>query len=153
MNLELATPALLFPAVSLLMLAYTNRFLALAALVRTLHDRWREDPRDILERQIVSLRQRIYLTRGMQAFGALSILLSVATMFLLYQGWEPPARVAFALALVSLLASLALSMREIHISVRALDLQLSDMEQPRDAPPLRDAPESFTRKSGSGPRD
>jgi len=129
MKLDLTTPALLFPAVSLLMLAYTNRFLALAALVRTLHDRWRADPDDdILIRQIVSLRHRIHLIRGMQGFGALSILLAVGSMLLLFQGWEPLARFAFVAALAALIVSLALSVREIQISVGALDLQLSDME-------------------------
>jgi hypothetical protein len=39
-QLSLTTPALLFSAISLLLLAYTNRFLAYASVVRNLHARY-----------------------------------------------------------------------------------------------------------------
>jgi Protein of unknown function (DUF2721). len=44
MEINLTTPALLFPAISLLLLAYTSRFLALAALMRELHVRYKTQP-------------------------------------------------------------------------------------------------------------
>jgi hypothetical protein len=37
MELPITTPALLFPAISLLMISYTARFLHLANLARSLH--------------------------------------------------------------------------------------------------------------------
>ncbi|MCP4882204.1 MAG: DUF2721 domain-containing protein, partial [Flavobacteriales bacterium] len=74
-QLTLTTPALLFSAISLIMLAYTNRFLAYAAVVRNLHDKYKKSQNEILIRQIKNLRQRLYLTRAMQIFGISSLLL------------------------------------------------------------------------------
>lgn len=127
-QLTLTTPALLFSAISLLLLAYTNRFLAYANVVRTLHARWREDQSNILLYQIQNLRKRLILTRTMQILGITSLLLCVLCMFLIYIDYQTVAEVIFGIALVLLLLSLAISVREIQISVRALDLQLSDME-------------------------
>ena len=86
-ELNLATPALLFPAVSLLLLAYTNRFLALAALIRSLYDRWRESPDEKIVEQIGNLRRRLKMIRNMQFFGVFSMLLCVVSMFCVYEGW------------------------------------------------------------------
>ena len=83
-ELTLTTPALLFSAISLIMLAYTNRFLAYAAVVRSLHEKYQKKKDDNLIRQIKNLRQRLYLTRSMQIFGISSLLLCVITMFLIY---------------------------------------------------------------------
>lgn len=130
-ELTLATPALLFPAVSLLLLAYTNRFLALAALIRSLYDRWRSAPDDKLVRQLDNLRSRVALIRNMQTFGVLSILLCVVSMFCVYEGWSRVAGIVFGGALLSLIASLLISLREIQLSVVALNLELADMETGR----------------------
>ncbi len=127
-QLTLTTPALLFSAISLLLLAYTNRFLAYANVVRTLHARWREDHSKILLYQIQNLRKRLILTRTMQILGITSLLLCVLCMFLIYIDYQTAAEIIFGVALILLLLSLAISVREIQISVRALDLQLSDME-------------------------
>ncbi len=127
-QLTLTTPALLFSAISLLLLAYTNRFLAYAAVVRGLHERLKSDPSPLLLGQIKNLRQRLVLTRSMQILGISSLLLCVLCMFMLYVQWRTFAEVIFGVALLLLLLSLALSVREIQISVRALDIQLSDME-------------------------
>jgi hypothetical protein len=89
-QLTLTTPALLFSAISLIMLAYTNRFLAYAAVVRNLHDKYKKDNNQVLIRQIKNLRQRLYLTRSMQIFGISSLLLCVSTMFLIYIELHPP---------------------------------------------------------------
>ena len=69
MDITLTTPALLFPTVSLLMLAYTNRFLTIATIIRNLHDRYRESQSDNLLGQIANLRYRVYLIRNMQIAG------------------------------------------------------------------------------------
>ncbi len=127
-QLTLTTPALLFSAISLLLLAYTNRFLAYAAVVRGLHERLKQDPSGILLRQIKNLRQRLVLTRAMQILGITSLLLCVLCMFLIYVQWRTFAEVIFGGALLLLIFSLAISVREIQISVKALDIQLSDME-------------------------
>lgn len=126
--LTITTPALLFSAISLLLLAYTNRFLAYANLVRTLHARFKENRDSLLIGQIQNLRKRLVLTRTMQLLGIGSLLLCVLCMFLVYVDVQLAAEIIFGIALLMLIVSLAISVWEIQISVRALDLHLSDME-------------------------
>lgn len=131
MDLTFATPALLFPAVSLLFISYTNRFISYAELVRRLHDRWREGAEPLVAQQIRNLRLRIRLIRGMQIAGAVTLVLSVASMILLFFDQMIAAELVFALGLFGMLVSLALLILEITISIRALDLQLGDLESHR----------------------
>jgi len=128
-QLTLTTPALLFSAISLIMLAYTNRFLAYAAVVRSLHDKYQKEKDEVLIRQINNLRKRLYLTRSMQIFGILSLLLCVLTMFLIYIEQHVIAVWVFGVALLLLILSLALLIREIQISVEALEFHLGDIEE------------------------
>ncbi|HEY0075609.1 MAG TPA: DUF2721 domain-containing protein [Abditibacteriaceae bacterium] len=125
----MATPALLFPAVSLLLLAYTNRFLALAHLIRTLHANHKIEPDPLIVQQIQFLRHRVVLIKNMQATGVFSIFLCVLCMFLLFAGYQRAGQLVFALSLIFLMLSLSLSLREIQISVNALNLQISDLEK------------------------
>lgn len=129
MEISINTPALLFPAISLLLLAYTNRFLAIASLVRKLHDDYlRSGNRDSLLSQLKNLRRRLNFIRQMQAFGAFSFLLCVACMYCIYNGWDRMANVIFAMSLISLLISLVISIVEIWLSTKALETLLSDVE-------------------------
>ena len=130
MKLTLTTPALLFSAISLLLLAYTNRFLTIAQLVRNLHAKYKEKADPLILRQIKNLRKRINLIRNMQIFGIISLLLCLVCMFLIYIKWIVIAESLFGVALVLLMLSLALSAWEIQISVKALNLHLSDIEEP-----------------------
>jgi hypothetical protein len=129
MDITLTTPALLFPTVSLLMLAYTNRFLALASIIRDLHDRYKTDEDENLLGQIANLRYRVYLIRNMQIFGVLSLLFCVISMFALFQGWTVGGNFSFASALILMIVSMLISLRELMVSVGALDLLLLDMEE------------------------
>lgn len=115
-ELTLTTPTLLFSAVSLILLAYTNRFLSYAQLVRQLRDRYVENPSDITEAQIENLRKRLNLTRTMQGLGIASLFLCVVSMFLIYIGLQLFSAYVFGLALILLIASLGVSFREIQIS-------------------------------------
>ncbi|ORC35468.1 hypothetical protein B4O97_09825 [Marispirochaeta aestuarii] len=126
--MDLTTPALLFPALSLLLLAYTNRFLALASLIRTLHQEYSTDRARIVIGQIRNLQRRISLIKVMQIFGVLSLLLCVVTMFLLFFGLEIIGDIVFALSLISMIISLVFSLSELFMSVTALNLQLSDLQ-------------------------
>jgi hypothetical protein len=128
MDFSLSTPALLFPAVSLLMLAYTNRFLTLATIIRTLHDRYKADDDESLLGQIANLRYRVYLIRNMQIFGVLSLLFCVISMFALFAGWIVGGQLSFAIALILMIVSMLISLRELQISVGALDLLLVELE-------------------------
>ncbi len=127
MALDLATPALLFPAISLLLLAYTNRFLTLATLIRNLHEKYKKEKDVVLFYQIRNLRLRTRLIRDMQVLGVISLFLSALCMLLLFQDYMNAAKYTFGASLLFLLASLALSIWEIQISIRALNIQLGDM--------------------------
>ena len=130
MEITFNTPALLFPAISLLLLAYTNRYLALANLIRKLHDEYmRGEKNHLLLKQIRILRVRINLVRQMQALSVLSFLCCVVTMYGVYMQWMQTVKYVFALSLLSLLASLIISLVEITQSTKALELEISDMEE------------------------
>ena len=79
--MTMTTPALLFPAISLLLLAYTNRFLVLAQLIRQLNTREGGQVREVAKRQIENLRQRMFLIRSMQRWGVISFVLCTLSMF------------------------------------------------------------------------
>lgn len=127
-SLPLSTPSLLFPAISLLMLAYTNRFLALATVVRTLHANWKATQESMLLAQINNLRKRIQIIKHMQTMGVLSLMMCIiSTTFLLFDH-QSGGMISFALSLLLMFASLTLALVEIQMSGRALDLQLQDVK-------------------------
>ena len=125
--LDLTTPSLLFSAISLILLTYTNRFLSYASVVRALKEKHQQthDPKDIA--QIANLRKRLYLTRSMQILGILSLLLCVIAMFFIYVSWQIFAAWIFGIALLLLAASLCVCIWEINISVKALEIHLEDI--------------------------
>ncbi|WP_396601740.1 DUF2721 domain-containing protein [Algibacter sp. R77976] len=127
-ELTLTTPALLFSAISLIMLAYTNRFIAYAAIIRNLHDKYLKQRDERLIEQIKNLKLRLYLTQAMQITGITSLLFCVITMFLIYIKLNTLAIWIFGLALILLIISLALLIKEIQISVKALEHHISDIE-------------------------
>ena len=130
MDISITTPALLFPAISLLMLAYTNRFLALASLIRNLHATYKDHTnKEGVLQQIKNLRLRLRLIRLMQFFGILSLILCVLSMFFVYEQLSVWANSLFTLSLVAMLISLFLSLSEIQISTKALEIELSDMDE------------------------
>ena len=128
-ELTLTTPALLFSAVSLIQLAYTNRFLSYAQLVRTLKEQHLQHPSKVTRAQIDNLRRRLHLTRTMQILGVSSLFLCVVTMFLLYVGFFALSAYVFGAAVLLLIGSLGVSIWAIQISVRALEIHLHDMEK------------------------
>ncbi len=129
MDINVTTPAVLFPAVSLLLLAYTNRFLAIASVIRQLHADHQVRPSPSYPGQIASLRHRIRLVRNMQFCGVLSLLLCTCCMFLIFLGDIEPAEWVFSASLLVMIVSLVISLVEIQSSVHALDLHLQDVEQ------------------------
>lgn len=127
MELTLTTPALLFPTVSLILLAYTNRFLAVASLIRKLATDYQNKEDKKVADQIRNLKVRLRLIRDMQMLSILALFLSVLCMFFFFSGHELIAKYIFGASLLSLLISLGMTMREIQISTRALSIQLSDI--------------------------
>jgi hypothetical protein len=129
MEITINTPAILFPAISLIMLAYTNRFLALSNRIRNLHERYEKgEKKEILHGQIKNLRYRLNIIKNMQALGVLSFISCIACMYFIYVEWMELAHVVFAFSLVSFSLSLLLSLLEIQKSTKALELELSDMD-------------------------
>jgi hypothetical protein len=128
MDINLTTPALLFPAISLLLLAYTNRFLALAALMRELYARYKSQPDEKIKGQLNNLRYRIGIIRNMQVLGVASFFGSVLCMIVLFTGLLALGKWIFVGSLLLLLLSLALSLRELQVSIDALTLQMHDLD-------------------------
>ncbi len=132
--MNLTTPALLFPAISLLLLAYTNRFLTLAQVVRQLNV---SDERGaaLVQRQLPGLKRRIVLTQYMQGFGVFSFLLCALSMFALFVEAALPGKLLFGASILTLALSLILSLAEVLISTEALTVVVNDLEQAgRDGP-------------------
>ena len=130
MDITINTPALLFPAISLIMLAYTNRFLALANVIRNLHEKYKdpaEKQRISLLGQMKNLKFRLNLIKYMQIFGVLSIAISIMSMYFIYINWMAMAHVAFGGSLTMFCVSLLLSLIELIQSTKSLEIELSDL--------------------------
>ncbi|WP_434633683.1 DUF2721 domain-containing protein [Chromobacterium sp. CV08] len=130
--LNLTTPALLFPAVSLLLLAYTNRFLGLASIIRNLYEEYRDSRDPKILRQIGNLRTRITLIKWMQFMGIGSLFLCSVAMFQIYTGWQAWGELTFGVSLLCMIASLAVSLLELVRSSDALNILLSDLQAEYD---------------------
>lgn len=128
MQLTLSIPALLFPAISLSMLAYNARYLAIAALIRQLHKQYQEKASRGLGIQVRQLERRLKIIKNMQAVAILSFLFSAITMFLIYIEQDFWANLIFGISLLALMISLVLSLVEVQLSTNALSIQLSDMD-------------------------
>lgn len=129
MDITITTPALLFPAVTFLLVAYTNRFLAINGRIRSLHERYQTRSDDVILRQIVTLKKRVVLIRNMQACGVAGLFVCVLCMLVLFAGWLTVGKVMFAGSLFLILASLGISLVEIFLSVDAISIELQDIEQ------------------------
>lgn len=125
-EIPLSTPSLLFPALSLL--AYTNRFLGLASVVRKLQADWAASQEPVLLPQIQNLRRRIGIIKHMQSLGVLSMMLCVVSMALIFLNWQLGGKAAFVASLGLMLASLSLALVEVQLSGRALDIQLRSVK-------------------------
>ncbi|MDB5191426.1 MAG: family cellulose-binding protein [Segetibacter sp.] len=133
MDITINTPALLFPAISLIMLAYTNRFLALASRVRSLHDKYLGSTNQaVIHGQIKNLRYRLRMIKNMQALGVLSFLTAIICMYFIYIQWMAVANILFGISLFLFSTSLVLSLVEIQLSTKALEIELSDMADLKD---------------------
>jgi hypothetical protein len=129
MEFNISTPALLFSAISLLMLAYTNRFLALAALIRQHIQLYDEKKDENILKQIQNFRIRLQVIKYTQIFGVISFSLCVISMFLIFVSKMLPAEGVFALSLISLFISLLLSLQEILLSIGALNIEMNRLKK------------------------
>ncbi len=129
MEMTITTPSLLFPAISLLMLAYTNRFVVLTNVIRQLSNLENAHSKKVVVRQIENLRRRLQVIRQMQATGVLSFVFCTMAMFALLLGWMFTGQVLFAINMVLLVVSLLFSFYEVHISTTAINIELEKFDQ------------------------
>ena len=147
MELSVNIPALLFPAISLIMLAYTNRFLALSNRVRVLHDKYQQqEQRLVIFGQIKNLKYRIKLIQHMQTYGVAALLLSLLSMFFIFIQYQGIAKFIFATSLISFSVSIFFSLIEIRLSTKAIELELSDMEGLEDPSVMEYLKKKFERE-------
>ncbi len=146
MDITINTPALFFPAISLIMLAYTNRFLALANRVRSLHEKYIQGEKNqIIHSQIQNLRYRIKLIKNMQAFGVISFLSCIFSMYFIYIDKISWANIMFGIGMLSFIVSLIMSLLEIQLSTKALEFELSDMDDLQDPSLIKYLKNKFER--------
>ncbi|MEN9697171.1 MAG: hypothetical protein RLZ56_592 [Bacteroidota bacterium] len=146
MELTVNIPALLFPAISLIMLAYTNRFLALSSRVRVLHDKYHtQEQRHLVFSQIKNLRYRLKLIRNMQTYGVASLLFAIVSMFFIYIEYQRVAQFVFAASLIAFSWSIVLSFIEIRLSTKAIEIELSDIEGLEDPSVMEYLKKKFER--------
>lgn len=129
MDFSISTPALLFSAISLLILAYTNKFLALAALIRQLVEQYEKNKDSNILKQIDNFQTRLKLIKYTQVFGVVSFLFCIISMFLIFIRWIIPAEIVFGLSLITMFVSLLLSLQEIFISIGALNIELNRLKK------------------------
>jgi len=126
--MQLTTPALIFSTISLLLLAYTSRYLGISTLIRSLHETRKEkgERTEIIEKQIKVLKKRLNIIKNMQLFGIFSLVLCIISMLFIFFNLKVASIVIFIISLILLIISLLLTAYEIHISVEALQIQLGE---------------------------
>ena len=127
MEMSITTPSLLFPAISLLLLAYTNRFVVLTNVIRQLSGVEDEGRKDMVRRQINNLRKRLQIIRAMQMFGVLAFVLCTLAMFALFLHWMVAGKILFGLSLILLVVSLLFSLYEVQISTTAINIEIEKL--------------------------
>lgn len=127
MEMSITTPSLLFPAISLLLLAYTNRFVVLTNVIRQLSGVEDEGRKDMVRRQINNLRKRLQIIRAMQTFGVLAFVLCTMAMFALFLHWMVAGKILFGLSLILLVVSLLFSLYEVQISTTAINIEIEKL--------------------------
>ncbi|HTF84982.1 MAG TPA: DUF2721 domain-containing protein [Cellvibrio sp.] len=129
MEMTITTPSLLFPAISLLLLAYTNRFVTLTNVIRQLSASEGSPSKEIVRRQIVGLRKRLQIIRLMQASGVMSFVFCTLSMFALLLQFYLLGQFLFAISLILLVVSLLFSFYEVNISTNAINIELEKFDE------------------------
>ena len=129
MNIEITTPALLFPAITILFLAYSNRFLTIATRIREKHELFNKTQSPIAQKQIVSFRQRLRFIVAMEMFAVLGIISCTVAMGFIFYGLQQAGNFAFATSILFIILSLLASIVELIFSTKALNIELADMQQ------------------------
>ncbi len=130
MDITITTPALLFPAISVLFLAYSNRFLGIANRIREQHNLFNKTQSPVAKKQIDSLRLRIRFIIAMQLLAVIGIICCIIAMGLIFYGLQYYGNLAFGFSMIFIVLSLLASISELLLSTNALNIELEDMEAP-----------------------
>jgi hypothetical protein len=129
MDIAVTTPALLFPAITILFLAYSNRFLTIATRIREKHADFNKTQSPIAQKQIVSFRRRIGYIVAMEMLAVLGIISCIVSTGFIFYGLQYYGNVSFAVSMLFIILSLFASIIELVFSTRALNIELEDMEK------------------------
>ena len=80
------------------------------------------------KKQFINLSGRIVLLKWTIMFAAFGLLFNLLTVFALYLNEIFVARIIFGSCCLSMMVSILVFLREIHISTNALKLHMSDMD-------------------------
>ena len=128
-------PAILFPAIPLMMVNFGNRYSSLSTLIRKIHDELINKKTSTNDRsairylaQIKILRQRLVLNRLMQTTASLSFLVNLMSIFFAFKYQEYFIN-TFLFAVLLFSVSIIIYIYELQIAVQALDKHLEDLEE------------------------
>jgi hypothetical protein len=116
-------PALVVPAISLLFLAYTNRFLGLTAVARHILKEHMLAPQPHWEVQLINIRRRLHLIRQMQLAGLASIILAALSMGAVVNGFDKLGQGIFVASLACFIGSMGICVHEIKLSIDAIEVE------------------------------
>lgn len=131
MDIAINTPALLFPAITILFLAYSNRFLTIATRIREKHADFNKTHSPVAAKQIMSFRLRLRYIVAMEMFAVLGIISCTIAMGFIFYGLQNYGNIAFAISMLFIVLSLLASIIELFFSMKALNIELEDMEENR----------------------
>ena len=129
MNLEYTFIAIMFPAIPLMMVMFGTRFHTTSVLIRQMHDEYIYEkvmPAEF-NKQLKILKSRIILLKRAQIAMGLSFLFNMFSVFALFFNAIFPAKLFFALCLMSIIVALIIYLYEITLSTKALRYHLSDL--------------------------
>ena len=132
-NFSTLYPALLFPAIPLMMISFGNRYTSLATLIRKIHDKLittksSELVIDHYFDQIKILTRRLTLVRSVQTLSGISFLFNLLTIFTNYINIEVLALNFFGLSVLVFSIAIILFIYEIQLSTKALSKHLEDLK-------------------------
>ena len=135
MNNLILLPAVLFPAIPLMMVNFGNRYSSLSKLIRTLHDELIDKELSKTDAtaarylvQIEIFKKRLSLNRMMQTIALFSFLINLISIFvaIFFVTYFIP---VFLFGVLLFAISISIYLIELRLAVRALDKHLEDLEE------------------------
>ncbi len=130
MTIPITTPALLFPAIAILMLGYVNRYIGAASVIRAITKDYSTGHRRVqVVEQLQIMQKRIGLFRYMLEIGAFALAMACLSMFLIFVDKQQAGNLVFGLSLVAMITSTLVSFYETVLSNQSLNIEINDVYQ------------------------